>query len=148
MLKENLMMLRNMYGYSQEELAGRIGISRQAYAKWESGATVPDIEKCAALARVYGTTVDGLLKTETQEGLGTLPPAPRGKSIWGTVTVNDRGQIVIPKDAREKYALTPGKRLVVLGDETGLALLPAEMFEAGIRSIMEQAARQRDGEGV
>ena len=46
MLKENLIMLRNIHGYSQEEVAGKIEISRQAYAKWESGATVPDIEKC------------------------------------------------------------------------------------------------------
>ena len=146
MLKDNLVMLRNLYGFSQEEIAGRINISRQAYAKWESGATVPDIEKCAALARVYNTTVDGLLKTEKEEGLGTIPPAPRGKSIWGTVTVNDRGQIVIPKDAREQYGLTPGKRLIVLGDEAGIALLSAELFEANMKRIMELAAAQGDRE--
>ena len=46
MLKENLIMLRNTHGFSQEEIAEKIDISRQAYAKWESGATVPDIEKC------------------------------------------------------------------------------------------------------
>ena len=39
MLKENLVMLRNMHGYSQEEIAEKIGISRQAYAKWESGVS-------------------------------------------------------------------------------------------------------------
>lgn len=37
MLKENLVMLRNIQGYSQEEVAEKVGISRQAYAKWESG---------------------------------------------------------------------------------------------------------------
>ena len=51
MLKDNLAMLRNMHGYSQEEIAGKIGISRQAYAKWESGATIPDVENCSLLAR-------------------------------------------------------------------------------------------------
>ena len=40
MLKENLLMLRNINGYSQEEIAEKINISRQAYAKWESGATL------------------------------------------------------------------------------------------------------------
>ena len=50
------MILRNIHGFSQEEIAGRIGISRQAYAKWESGATVPDVEKCRRLADIYGTT--------------------------------------------------------------------------------------------
>lgn len=37
MLKDNLIMLRNMFGMSQEEIAEKIGISRQAYAKWEKG---------------------------------------------------------------------------------------------------------------
>ena len=46
MLQDNLIMLRNMYGMSQEEIAEKIGISRQAYAKWENGATVRDIETC------------------------------------------------------------------------------------------------------
>ena len=76
MLSENLMMLRNLHGYSQEEIAEKIGISRQAYAKWERGTTIPDVEKCAILAEVYGTTIDGLLKTETLDGMGTIPPAP------------------------------------------------------------------------
>jgi len=146
MLKENLRMLRSLHGYSQEEIAEKIGISRQAYAKWESGSTIPDIEKCAALAGVYDITVDGLLKTETGGGAVTLPPAPRGKSIWGTVTINDRGQIVIPKDARERYALTPGKRLVVLGDEMGLALLSADLFESSMKKILELAAVRKDTE--
>ena len=52
MLKENLVILRNIHGYSQEEIAEKINISRQAYAKWESGETVPDIEKCSLLAAV------------------------------------------------------------------------------------------------
>ena len=45
MLKDNLVMLRKLHGYSQEEIAEKIDISRQAYSKWESGATIPDIEK-------------------------------------------------------------------------------------------------------
>ena len=49
MLKENLIMLRNIHGFSQEKIAEKIDISRQAYAKWESGATVPDIEKSSVL---------------------------------------------------------------------------------------------------
>ena len=44
MLKDNLMMLRTVRGYSQEEIAEKISISRQAYAKWESGVTIPDVE--------------------------------------------------------------------------------------------------------
>lgn len=145
MLKENLVMLRNIHGFSQEEIAERINISRQAYAKWESGATVPDIEKCGMLAAVYGITIDSLVKTETAEGIGSIPPAPKGKNIWGSVTINDRGQIVIPKGARDKFALTSGTRLIVLSDEEGIALLPAEEFENKMKMAMEYASRLGEG---
>lgn len=144
MLKDNLIMLRNIHGYSQEEIAEKIGISRQAYAKWESGATIPDIEKCSRLAEVYGITIDSLIRTETADGIGLIPPAPKGKNIWGSVTINERGQIVIPKAAREKFGLTDGQRLIVLSDEEGIALIPAEIFEARMKTVMEVAARKSD----
>ena len=145
MLKDNLIMLRNMHGYSQEEIAEKIGISRQAYAKWESGATIPDIEKSSCLAKVYGITIDSLIKTETADGIGIIPPAPKGKNIWGSVTINERGQIVIPKAARDKFGLTGGQRLIVLSDEEGIALVPAEIFEARMKALMEVAAIKSDG---
>lgn len=139
MLKENLIMLRNIYGFSQEALAEKVGISRQAYAKWESGATVPDIEKCSRLAELYGVTLDSLIRTESAEGIGIIPPAPKGKHIWGSVSVNDRGQIVIPKGAREQFGLAGGSRLIVLSDEGGIVLMPSERFEAKMRRVMEYA---------
>ena len=139
MLKDNLIMLRNIHGFSQEQIAEKIDISRQAYAKWESGATVPDIEKCALLAGIYGVTLDSLIKEERVEGLGPIPPAPVGKSIWGTVTVSDRGQIVIPKGARDKFGIAGGTRLIVAADDKGIALIPTETFEAGLRKILEYA---------
>lgn len=140
MLKDNLVMLRNINGYSQEEIAEKINISRQAYAKWESGATVPDIDKCSRLASVYGVTIDSLIKTESAEGIGIIPPAPKGKNIWGSVTINDRGQIVVPKGARDKFGLTGGRRLIVLSDDEGIVLVPAEIFEDNVRKIMELAS--------
>ena len=139
MLKDNLLMLRTAHGCSQEEIAERIGISRQAYAKWESGATIPDIEKCGLLADVYGVTIDSLLKGQQVEGIGPIPPAPAGKTIWGPVTVSDRGQIVISKGARDRFGIGGGTRLIVAADEIGIALIPAETFEAGIRKAMELA---------
>lgn len=139
MLKENLIMLRNLHGYSQEAIAEKIGISRQAYAKWERGDTIPDIEKCALLASVYGTTVDSLISSASAEGVGPIPPAPKGKNIWGTVTLSEKGQIVIPKGAREQYRLKGGDRLIVLGDETGIALIPAVVFEAQMKAVMNAA---------
>ena len=142
MLKDNLLMLRGIHGYSQEEIAGKIGISRQAYAKWESGATVPDIEKCSLLAAVYGVTIDSLIKTETADGIGTIPPAPKGKNIWGSFILGDRGQIVIPKEARDVFGITPGEKLVVLGEEgQGLALCKESDFMANVEAAMLSARR-------
>ncbi|WP_330418727.1 helix-turn-helix transcriptional regulator [Lachnospira eligens] len=51
-------MLRSLAGKTQEDIAEVIGISRQAYAKWERGETIPDIEKCGRLAEFYGVTMD------------------------------------------------------------------------------------------
>ena len=137
MLKDNLTMLRKLNGYSQEQIAEKIGISRQAYAKWESGATIPDIDKAARAAEVYGVTLDGLIRTENVDGVGLLPPAPKGKNIWGVVTVGERGQIVIPKAARDKFGLKGGDRLVVVSDENGIALVPSEFFESTVKEFMD-----------
>lgn len=146
-MKENLIVLRNLHGYSQEEIAEKIGISRQAYAKWERGVTVPDILKCSALAEVYGVSIDSLLKTEKAEGIGMIPPAQNGKHIWGSVLVGDRGQIVIPKEARDKFQIIGGTRLIVLGEEgEGIALVPAELFEARMKKVMEAAYMQTEAD--
>lgn len=144
MLKDNLILLRSRHGYSQEALAEKIGISRQAYAKWESGATVPDIEKCSRLAELFDVTLDSLVQTQTCEGCGALPPAPRGKHIWGSVSVNERGQIVIPKAVRDRFGLTDGQRLIVLSDEEGIALVPAGTFEGKIQALLCSAAAPAD----
>lgn len=141
MLKENLVILRNVHGFSQEEIAEKIGISRQAYAKWETGATVPDIEKCMRLAETYGVTIDSLVTTTTLDGGETVVPPPKGKNIWGSVTINERGQLVIPKSVREMFGLSGGQRLIVLTDDKeGIALMPAQVFEEKMKHALEFAS--------
>ena len=143
MFKDNLAMLRRANNLSQEEVAEKVNVSRQAYAKWERGESVPDIEKCAALAALYNTTLDDLYKEEKLPDGRDILPAPKGKHLFGTVTVNDKGQIVIPKKAREVMQISPGDDLVVLADEeSGLALVKAEWFEKHIMNILAQAKGQ------
>ena len=139
MLKDNLVMLRNLHGFSQEAIAEKIGISRQAYAKWETGATVPDIEKCLSLAEVYGTTIDSLIRRT-----GDHSTRSQRKNIWGSVAVGERGQIVIPKGARDLFGLTGGQRMVVLSDENGIALIPEEVFMSKMRNAMERSLEKQD----
>ena len=122
MIHQNIMFLRKSRQLTQEELAERVGVSRQAVAKWENGETVPDLRSCCAMAETFGVTLDDLVHYDPQ-GTG-LPIPPRGKHLFGTVTVGERGQISIPKRARELFHIQPGDQLLVLGDEErGLALL-------------------------
>ncbi|MDO4482769.1 MAG: helix-turn-helix domain-containing protein [Bacillota bacterium] len=142
MLSENLIALRTLKGLSQEQVAEKVGISRQAYAKWEKGISVPDVEKCMAVADLYGTTVDSLMRENSTESGLKLPPAPKGKYIWGTVTINDRGQIVIPKEARDIFELKSGDRLVVMGsDGEGIVLLKADTFEEMLQGLINAAGK-------
>ena len=126
MFADNLVDLRKYHAMSQEELAERIGVSRQTLSKYETGESLPDIEKCKALADVFGITVDDLISYETTDGMGLMVP-PRGKHIFGMVRVGEKGQIVIPAKARKIFDIKPGDNLVVLGDEgQGIALLKEE----------------------
>ncbi len=130
MFADNLIFLRNLKGFTQEQVAEAVGISRQSYAKWEQGETYPDIDRCDKLAKFYGVTIDSLVHQNDRIGETKVAPAPVGKHLWGTIVVGHKGQIVIPKAAREMFELKEGDRLVVLGDEAqGIALMKAELFE-------------------
>ena len=148
MLHDNLICLRNFNNYSQEYVAERVGVTRQAYAKWEKGESLPDIGKCATLAKLYGTSLDNLYNSEPagEEFSFILPPPPRGKHIFGTVIMNDKGQIVIPKKARDLLAYKPGDTLLVLGDEDagGLAITRPEDFEQQLLNALSQVHSKAD----
>ncbi len=60
-----------------------------------------------------------------------------GKYIFGVVKVGDKGQIVIPKDARKVYDIKAGDALLLLGDQKGMALLKTEIFQSAIDQAME-----------
>lgn len=60
-----------------------------------------------------------------------------GKYIFGVVKVGDKGQIVIPRDARKIYDIKPGDALLLLGDQNGMALIKTEIFQSAIDKVME-----------
>ncbi|MBE6994132.1 MAG: helix-turn-helix domain-containing protein [Ruminococcaceae bacterium] len=137
MLHDNLQQLRKLRGLTQEDLAERVGVSRQAVAKWESGETSPDLEKSRLLAQVFGVSLDDLVDYEPASNMGLGVP-PKGKHLFGLVTVGDKGQIVIPARARKIFHISPGDRLVVLGDEAqGLALLKEEQLLGLANAVRE-----------
>ena len=60
-----------------------------------------------------------------------------GKYIFGVVKVGDKGQIVIPKEARKVYGIEAGDALMLLGDQRGMAMLKTEIFQSAINLAME-----------
>ena len=138
---ENLVELRKYHDFSQEELADMISVSRQTLSKYETGESLPDIEKCKRLADVFGVTIDDLIsydkKNEDHLGLGV---PPKGKHIFGMVKVGDKGQIVIPAKARQIFDINPGDSIIVLGDEEqGIALIK----EKGILEMLNSAMKMK-----
>ena len=120
--------MRRMKQMTQEDVAEHVGVSRQAVAKWEAGETIPDLDKCKILADLFGVSLDDLANYEQKENLGLGIP-PKGKHLFGLVTVGEKGQIVIPAKARKLFGISAGDQLVVLGDESqGMAVIKAEMF--------------------
>lgn len=115
-----LKIYRKQSNLTQEEIADKLGVSRQAVAKWERGETLPDIESCIKLADLYGITVDMLVRNIENGTSGD------GKHVFGIVTVNDKGQITLPAECRRVFNIQSGDALVVLGDEEkGIALVNA-----------------------
>ena len=130
MFHDNLVTLRKMKNMTQEDIAEKIGVSRQSVAKWETGETVPDLDKCKILAEIFEVSLDDLANYESEDSMGMALP-PKGKHLFGMVTVGDKGQIVIPAKARKIFEISPGDQLVVLGDEgQGLAIMKSESFLA------------------
>lgn len=66
-LAEKITELRKKNGWSQEELADQLGVSRQAVSKWESTSTIPDLDRIVAMSRLFGVSTDYLLKDELAE---------------------------------------------------------------------------------
>ena len=94
-LSEKLQTLRKAAGLSQEQLAERLNVTRQAVSKWETGEGKPDIDNLLPLARLLGTTVDYLLDDTADEPQPQPEPQPQtppqpesvGRELWEQVKV-------------------------------------------------------------
>ena len=89
---EKLQALRKARGWSQEELARQINVSRQALSKWESGAAVPDTENVVALSRLFGVTTDYLLGRPT-----ATPPTDPVDALISSKDFDEIEEILLKK---------------------------------------------------
>ena len=79
---DKLIALRKKEGWSQEELAQQLNVSRQSVSKWEGAQSVPDLDKIVQMSHIFGVSTDYLLKDELEEqepapGLAEQPPRRR-----------------------------------------------------------------------
>ncbi|MCR5587459.1 MAG: helix-turn-helix domain-containing protein [Lachnospiraceae bacterium] len=132
---ENLIELRKYKGLSQEEIAEMIGVSRQTLSKYETGESLPDIEKCRLLAEIFDVKIDDLISYKKDKNNYGLGVPPKGKHIFGMVKVGEKGQIVIPAKARKVFDINPGDKLIILGDESqGIAIIK----EKGVLDLLNK----------
>ena len=71
-LADKIISLRKKAGWSQEELAEQLGVTRQSVSKWEGAQSVPDMDKVVQMSRLFGVTTDFLLKDEIEEQAAAL----------------------------------------------------------------------------
>ena len=81
------------------------------------------------------------------KGKHILSSMPKGKHVFGTVKLGEKGQIVIPKEARQVFGLSPGDSLLVLGDEeNGIVLAKAEVLNSVALKILGQIDQGKESE--
>lgn len=72
-LKDKLQFLRKQNGYSQEQLADKLGITRQTISRWENGQAVPEINGLILLSELYGVTIDRIVKEDNECNISLCP---------------------------------------------------------------------------
>lgn len=80
-IANRLLQYRKQMGLSQEELAEKIGVSRQAVSKWERAEAAPDTDNLIELSRVYGVTLDEMLKGKDEKNTEEEPSDPKPDSV-------------------------------------------------------------------
>lgn len=145
MIHENLKQLRTHHQLTQETLAFKLGVSRQVIAKWEKGESTPDLAHCQVLADLYNVTIDNLVNYEAAHLELDVPMPPKGKHFFGVTKLGERGQVVIPKEARDIFKLQPGDSLIFLGDEDrGLAIVPDHMLQTFLNLVKTPLDKEAD----
>ena len=136
-LAEKILQCRKKAGLSQEALAERIGVSRQAVSKWETGEAMPELSTVVALANEFGVTTDWLLSDEEEVPAAETPkPTPsrpgRGAKYW----VNRYGWVL------GVYVSLVGAGIAGLG---ALARFIAGRMMAGVQSSFDSFVTSAPG---
>ncbi len=99
-LADKIIMHRKKNGWSQEELAGQLNVSRQSVSKWEGAQSVPDLERILKMSQLFGVSTDYLLKDELEEQDAAAVPAdlPQSDTTIRTVSMEEANAFLRAKE--------------------------------------------------
>ncbi len=133
-LADKILALRKSFGWSQEELAEKMNVSRQSISKWESAAAIPDINRILELSKLFGVTTDYLLKDDLEHTIYT------GKDEEGDlirVSLQEAGSFIENKRI-SGIQIAIGVMLCILSP--ALLIVLCAMADAGGYGVSEAAA--------
>lgn len=141
-LADKIIRLRKKNGWSQEELADKMNVSRQAVSKWEAAQTTPDLEKILQLSNLFGVTTDYLLKDEIEQ---EEPTACADETLFRRITLAEANEYLEQrKDASVKIAIAtflciicaiPLLLLIALSEMTSLSIADNTAIGIGVVAI-------------
>lgn len=135
-LAEKIAMLRKQNGWSQEELAMKLNISRQSVSKWESTASIPDLDKIIKLSEIFGVSTDFLLKDEIEE---VIIPVGEDESVEAVRSVSlEEANAFMELTARNAKIIAFGVMLCILSPITMIIL--GGMSAGGFIAMSEDVA--------
>ena len=134
-LADKIMTLRKKAGWSQEELAGQLGVTRQSVSKWEGAQSVPDLDKVVQMSRLFGVSTDYLLKDEMEDE--EFVEAAEEEAPLRKVTMEQAARyLALRKVCAPKIALAVAMCIV----SPVVIILLAALADAGIGGISEDLA--------
>ena len=143
-ISEKILKLRKEKGLSQEAFAEKLGVSRQSVSKWESGGTLPDIDKIIAMSELFGVSTDYLLKDEAPETENATEEAPEETAeVTAENGDNTDDAEYIPAPAEEKpvqkknFALKIAAIILVIAITAAAIFIPA--YYGGVKNLWWEA---------
>lgn len=141
-LADKIAMLRKQKGWSQEDLAEQLGISRQSVSKWESGNSIPDLDKIVRMSGIFNVSTDFLLKDEIEETIQPVQQEPDvgysyEKDPLRSISL-DEANTYMELVERSSHRIAPAISLCILSPVCLIVL--GGLAECGILNISENAA--------
>lgn len=137
-LADKISMLRKQNGWSQEELAAQLGISRQSVSKWESGNAIPDLDKIIKMSNIFGVSTDYLLKDEMENLVVTEPVVDSGERENVRKVSVEEGNAYMDMARKSAAKIALGVMLCILSPVC--VILLAGMQECGVIAMTEDMA--------